>query len=322
MSKLRNQPLVEFDNLTVSYFINKQELRALNRISFHVFKGEIIGIVGESGCGKTTLGISLLKMLPENSRILEGTIKVDSVDVPSLKGEYLRKYRWSKVAMIFQSAMNALDPVKTIQSQMIETILQHSKASKEEVMNRIVTLLDIVGINPSRATSYPHELSGGMKQRVVIAMALCLQPDLIIADEPTTAVDVVYQASILRTLKALREKLGLTIILISHDISIMWEMTDRLAVMYAGKLVEIGKTQNIILNPQHPYTKALLNAVPVIGQDQKKIIGIPGSPPNLSSPPSGCRFHPRCAYAFEKCPTSDPPLQERKEGAVACWLIS
>ncbi|HMK82082.1 MAG TPA: ABC transporter ATP-binding protein [Candidatus Bathyarchaeia archaeon] len=322
MSKLRNQPLVEFDNLTVSYFINKQELRALNRISFHVFKGEIIGIVGESGCGKTTLGISLLKMLPENSRILEGTIKVDSVDVPSLKGEYLRKYRWSKVAMIFQSAMNALDPVKTIQSQMIETILQHSKASKEEVMNRIVTLLDIVGINPSRATSYPHELSGGMKQRVVIAMALCLQPDLIIADEPTTAVDVVYQASILRTLKALREKLGLTIILISHDISIMWEMTDRLAVMYAGKLVEIGKTQNIILNPQHPYTKALLNAVPVIGQDQKKIVGIPGSPPNLSSPPSGCRFHPRCAYAFEKCPTSDPPLQERKEGAVACWLIS
>jgi peptide/nickel transport system ATP-binding protein len=312
------RPMVEIEDLVISYSTPKGELRAVDGVNLTVDKGESIGIVGESGCGKTTLALSLLSM-NEPGKITHGSITVDSVDVRNLKGESLRKYRWEKTAMVFQSAMNALDPVKTIESQIVETMVQHGKFSKSESKSKVQELLKLVNIDPARAQSYPHELSGGMRQRVVIVMALCLSPSVLIADEPTTALDVVVQAGVLRTLKGLQKQFKLTILIISHDVSIMSEMTDRIVVMYAGKIVEIGKTEAVIDNPQHPYTEALLNAVPVVGAEKMQVKGIPGSPPSLIAPPAGCRFAPRCPYAFEKCKT-EPPLVSNGMGAVACWL--
>jgi peptide/nickel transport system ATP-binding protein len=311
---------LEVKSLTIAYGTRTGELRAVEEVDLSVRKGEILGIVGESGCGKSTLAFSLIRMLPKNARLISGEITLDSVNVVSLRKEALRRYRWEKVAMVFQSAMNALDPVKTVESQLEETIRQHQKVSKQEARDRSLALLKMVDIDPSRAKSYPHQLSGGMRQRVVIALALCLDPEILIADEPTTALDVVVQAGILRTLKDLQQRLGLTVLLISHDISIMSGMTDRMAVMYAGKIVEIGPTQSVIDKPLHPYTEALLNAVPTVGAVGQKIRGIPGYPPNLSLKTTGCRFSPRCPYAFEKCQKLEPPLISLGETAASCWL--
>jgi len=310
---------VEIEGLCVSFPTEKGELRAVDHVTLSVNKGELLGIVGESGCGKSTLAFSLLKAVPPPGRVTDGKILVDSVDLRSLKGESLRQYRWRKVAMVFQSAMNALDPVKTIESQMLETILQHQQLTKDDAKERIIRLLSMVKIDKQRRKAFPHELSGGMRQRIVIAMALCLEPKILIADEPTTALDVVVQAGILRIIKELQKELGITIILISHDASIMWEVADRLAVMYAAKIVEVGKTEDVVKNPRHPYTEALLKAVPVLGMDEQVIKGIPGSPPNLITPPHGCRFNPRCQYAFEKCRADEPDLSP-KNGYAACWL--
>jgi len=326
MSDMQSAPLesksvfLNVKSLTIAYRTTRGELRAVDGIDLSVCKGEILGIVGESGCGKSTLAFSLIRMLPKNARILSGEISLDSVNVILLKKEALRRYRWEKVAMVFQSAMNALDPVKTIESQLVETIRQHQDVSKIEAEKRALDLLDLVNIDLSRAKSYPHQLSGGMRQRVVIALALCLNPEILIADEPTTALDVVVQAGVLRTLKDLQQRLGLTVIIISHDISIMAGMTDRMAVMYAGKIVEIGSTSSVIENPQHPYTEALLNAVPTVGVTGQKISGIPGYPPDLSQKIIGCRFSPRCRYAFQKCDIQEPPLMHVKERLASCWL--
>jgi len=311
--------VVEIEDLCVSFPTEKGELKAVDRVSLSINKGELLGIVGESGCGKSTLAFSLLKAVPPPGRLTGGRIIVDSVDLNILKGESLRRFRWKKVAMVFQSAMNALDPVKTIEVQMRETIVQHENISRRDAETRISRLLELVKIDRERRKAFPHELSGGMRQRIVIAMALCLEPKILIADEPTTALDVVVQAGILRTIKDLQKELGITIILISHDASIMWEVADRLAVMYAAKLVEVGNTLEVVGNPRHPYTEALLKAVPVLGIDQQVIKGIPGSPPSLIAPPRGCRFHPRCPYAFDKCLTEEPQLS-RKNGYAACWL--
>jgi peptide/nickel transport system ATP-binding protein len=320
MKSAESSSLLEIQGLVVCYSTARGDLRAVDRLDLAVYKGEVIGVVGESACGKSTLALTLLKALPAPGKVVGGSIKVNSVDIGPLIKDELQRYRWEKVAMIFQFAMNALDPVKTIESQMTETIVQHKRITKEQAKIRVRELLEMVDLDHSVAKSYPHELSGGMRQRVVIAMALCLDPDLLVADEPTTALDVVVQAGVLQTLKYLRRKLGLTVILISHDVSIMWEMSDRLAVMYAGKIVELGSTKEIIEKPQHPYTEALLNAVPVVGKDRKEIRGIPGAPPDLISPPSGCRFHPRCPYAFRKCELQEPPLMTVDERQVACWL--
>ena len=313
-------PFLEVKSLTISYKTPDGELRAVEDVDLSVKKGEILGIVGESGCGKSTLAFSLIRMLPKNARVVSGGITLESIDVISLRKEALRRYRWEKVSMVFQSAMNALDPVKTVESQLVETIKQHQRVSTEEAKTRSLKLLEMVRIDRSRANSYPHQLSGGMRQRVVIALALCLDPEILVADEPTTALDVVVQADILRTLKDLQQRLGLTVILISHDISIMAGMTDRMAVMYAGKIVEIGPTKRVIEKPLHPYTEALLNAVPTIGTADQKIRGIPGYPPNLSRKITGCRFSTRCAYSFEKCQKVEPPLIAIGEVAASCWL--
>ena len=311
--------IVEIDDLCVSFPTEKGDLKAVDHLSLSINQGELLGLVGESGCGKSTLGFSLLKAVPPPGKVTCGKIVVDSVDLDTLKGESLRRFRWKNVAMVFQSAMNALDPVKTVEVQMLETIMQHEKITKEDAEKRITRLLGLVRIDKERKKAFPHELSGGMRQRIVIAMALCLEPKVLIADEPTTALDVVVQAGVLRTIKELQKELGITIILISHDASIMWEVSDRLAVMYAAKLVEVGNTIEVVGNPRHPYTEALLKAVPVLGVDQQVIKGIPGSPPSLIAPPQGCRFNPRCPYVFDKCRIDEPHLT-RNNGYAACWL--
>ena len=318
--KQNQEPLLEIKDLTVAYDTPHGQLRAIEGIDLSVNKGDILGIVGESGCGKSTLALTLQRMLPKNARVISGKITLGSTDVISLRKESLRRYRWEKVAMVFQSAMNALDPVKTVESQLIETMRQHKKVSKEEARTTARELLQLVNIDLSRVSSYPHQLSGGMRQRVVIALALCLDPEILIADEPTTALDVVVQAGVLRTLKDLQQRLGLTILLISHDISLMFGMTNRMAVMYAGKIVETGSTKTVFEKPMHPYTEALLNAVPSIGADQRKIKGIPGYPPSLIQSISGCRFSSRCPYVFAKCKTDEPPLIYTGESYAACWL--
>jgi peptide/nickel transport system ATP-binding protein len=311
--------MVQIENLVVEYPAARGNVRAVDHVDLRINKGEMLGLVGESGCGKTTLGLTLLR-LNSPAKVVSGSVMVDSVDILRLRKEELRRYRWEKTAMVFQSAMNALDPVKTIEAQIVETISQHSKIGKSDARMRVAELLRTVNIDPARASAYPHELSGGMRQRVVIALALCLDPKLLVADEPTTALDVVVQAGILRTLKKLQQELGLTVIMITHDISIMSEMSDRIAVMYAGRIAEIGPTQQILESPMHPYTQALLRAIPDIGTNDE-IRGIPGSPPSLSSPPSGCRFHPRCPYAFDKCKEETPNLIEVGGTRAACWLL-
>ena len=313
--------LLEIEELVVSYSTPKGELRAIDNVNFALDKGEIVGVVGESGCGKSTLGLTLLKMLPSSGKVVTGRIRLGELDVLALKSENLRRYRWEKVSMIFQSAMNALDPVKRVESQIAETIVQHKNMSTDDAQARARELLRMVNIDPSRAKSYPHELSGGMRQRVVIALALCLDSTILIADEPTTALDVVVQAGVLRTLRNLQRRLGLAVILISHDVSIMWGISDRLVVMYAGKIVEVGPTKDVIENPKHPYTECLLNAVPILGNREKEIRSISSSPPSLLSPPKGCRFHPRCPYAFGKCSIEEPPMISVGDGRkAACWL--
>jgi len=312
-------PLVAIRNLVVTYPTPRGELKAVDGVNLDVFRGETLGIVGESGCGKTTLALTLLKM-NSPGKIRSGEVSLNGANILALKGEALRRHRWEKVAMVFQSAMNALDPVKTIESQIVETIIQHSKISKEQARSKVKELLEVVSIDPSRAKSYSHELSGGMRQRVIIALALCLSPLILIADEPTSALDVVVQAGVLRMLKELQNKFGLTVILITHDVSIMSEMSDRLAVMYAGKIVEVGPTKQIIANPNHPYTEALLNAVPTLGVGKTILKGIPGSLPDLISPPTGCRFHPRCPHVVEKCKEKEPPMITCGKDLAACWL--
>lgn len=313
------EKFVEIRNLIISYPTQRGELRAVDGVDLDIYRGELLGIVGESGSGKTTLGLALLRM-NSPGRIVKGSVKVAGQDVLSMDGETLRRFRWEKVAMIFQSAMNALDPVKTVESQIIETMVQHGHTDKEEAKARVRELLTMVKIDPARARSYAHELSGGMRQRIIIALALCLSPSLLIADEPTTALDVIVQASILRTIKELQEKLQLTVVLITHDMSIVGEISDRLAIMYAGKIVEVGATKQVVSEPQHPYTEALIRAVPTIEESSLELKGIPGVPPDPFSPPKGCRFAPRCPYAFDRCRKEEPPLSYDGKDLVACWL--
>jgi peptide/nickel transport system ATP-binding protein len=313
-------PYISVKNLVISYPTELGQIKAVDNVSLSVSKGEIVGLIGESGSGKTTLGLSLLNAVSSPGRIVEGEVRIGSTLVTSLTGDDLRRFQWKTVAMVFQSAMNALDPVQTIGSQIIETITQHTRMRKEEAWNRALELLRMVRLEPNLASAYPHELSGGMRQRVIIALSLCLNPEVIIADEPTTGLDVVVQAGVLRMLKDLRDKLGLTLILISHDVSIMGAMCDRVAVMYAGKIVEVGRTSNIVAEPSHPYAEALLDTVVEVGKSSQATERIPGMPPNMLSPPKGCRFHPRCAYAFDKCRQQEPMLISYHNREVACWL--
>jgi len=316
--------LLEVKDLKAYYFISRGAVKAVDNVSIDLEKGESLGLAGESGCGKSTLGFALMNMLPPPGRVVAGSIKIDGQEIVGMKEDELRKrIRWQEIAMIFQGAMNVLNPVYTVGYQVAEPLIYHKGMGKKEAIEEAKKYLELVGLDPNIVNRYPHELSGGMKQRAVIATALIMSPKVLIADEPTTALDVIVQAQIINLLKELKRKLGLSIIIISHDLSVISELADRLAIMYAGKIVELGPSDSVYSDPVHPYTKALLNAIPRLRKKQERLEFIPGAPPNLLSPPLGCRFHPRCPYRFEPCDKEEPELIEvRPRHFVACHLYT
>jgi len=318
-------PLLVVDQLKTYYKTLRGYVKAVDGISFTVDKHEAVGLAGESGCGKTTAALSILRILPFNGEIVGGRILLDSIDITKLDEEEMRtKIRWKKVSIVFQGAMNALNPVYSIGDQIVEAIRLHEPdVSRREALERAMKLLELVGVDPSRVNSYPHEFSGGMRQRAMIAMALASNPSLLIADEPATALDVIVAAQVLRLLRELKRKLGLGMILITHDLSIIAELCEKTAIMYAGKIVEYGDVITIFKNPQHPYTQGLMASFPSVrAKERVKLVSIPGSPPDLLNPPSGCRFHPRCKFAMEICRKKEPSFLDVGGGhLVACHLI-
>lgn len=313
--------VIEVKNLSVSYKTQSGLIKAVDSVSFNVNKGEILGLAGESACGKTTTALSIMRLHGPNA-VVEGEILFDGKNILEMSDEELRNFRWKGVSLIPQGSMNSLDPVISVGKQLTEAIEAHERLPKGEAWKMAEKLLSSVSIHPSRATNYPHEFSGGMKQRTVVAMALALNPSLVIADEPTTALDVVVQKQLLTLLKQLQSKLGISFLFVSHDLSVIGEIADRVAVMYAGKIVEIGKKDAVLHEPSHPYTQALVNSVPRVFGSRQQLQSIPGTPPT-GIWPRGCRFHPRCAYAFELCKQREPVLELSKTGVqAACHLIS
>ena len=315
--------ILKVENLKMYYHTSKGLVKAINDISFEINTGETLGIVGESGCGKTSLGTSLLRMPSIPGKYEGGKIILDSEDIIPLKEEYIRKnIRWSKISMVFQGAMNSLTPVYTIGSQMIETLNRHVDMSKAEANKLIEEYLGYVGLHSSVAKRYPHELSGGMKQRVVIAAALFLKPKLIILDEPTTALDVIVQAQIINLLKKLKKDFNLSFIFITHDLALEAEISDRVCVMYAGKIAELASNEDIYKNAKHPYTKRLLKATPRLNKAVSKLEFIEGTPPDLLNPPKGCMFYERCKERIDKCKNEEPVIKDIGNGHLcACHLV-
>jgi peptide/nickel transport system ATP-binding protein len=318
-------PVLEVDQLKTYYKILRGYVKAVDGISFSVDKREALGLAGESGCGKTTAALSILRILPSNGEIVGGRIIVDSVDITKLdENEMREKIRWKKVSIVFQGAMNALNPVYSVGDQIVEAIRLHEpEVSKREALERAMKLLELVGVDPSRVSGYPHEFSGGMRQRAMIAMALASNPSLLIADEPATALDVIVAAQVLRLLKELKNKLGLGMILITHDLSIIAELCEKTAIMYAGKIVEYGDVFTIFKKPEHPYTQGLMSSFPSVrAKERMRLISIPGFPPDLLDPPKGCRFYPRCNFAMEICKSKEPAfIDVGKNHFVACHLV-
>ena len=311
-------PKLKVSGLKAYYFTENGTIRAVDGVNFEVAEGESLGIVGESACGKSTLGAALMRSILLPGRIVEGSITLGDDDITKMSSsEFDSKIRWKRISMVFQGAMNALDPVYTVESQLREILTEHRFQGK--IDDKIAESLRQVGLDMSIAKRYPHELSGGMKQRVVIAMALLLDPDILIADEPTTALDMVVQSQIITLLKKLQKEKGITIILITHDLALVSQITDRIGIMYAGQLIEFSATKDIYKNASHPYTQALIEAIPKLRTEDKKIYFVKGSPPSLLSPPTGCRFRDRCVHAMDVC-TRNPPEFEIQRGFVRCWL--
>ena len=299
--------LLEVDNLSIGYQTPKGFLKAVEGVSFSLEKGESLGFVGESGCGKTTMGTALMRLLSRNGSVKGGQILFEGKDLLKISDEEMRLIRWKKIAMIFQAAMNALNPVHRVDDQIAEAILTHDPASsREDAGKQIEDLFQLVGVPKDRMRDYPHQYSGGMKQRAIIAMALACRPRLIIADEPTTALDVIVQHQILEETKKLQKEFEISIIYISHDISVVAEVCHNIGVLYAGRLVEYGSREEVFDSPVHPYTKALLSSYPTLTGEKEKLEPIPGEPPNLIYPPSGCRFYDRCLLAKASCKTEPP----------------
>ena len=305
--------------LKAFYFTTKGIIKAVDDINFEIFDGESLGIAGESACGKSSLGAALLRILQPPGKIVRGSIKLNDEDIIQLSDSHFdKKIRWKKISMIFQGAMNTLDPVYTIGDQMKEIMEQHE--FKGNINSIISESLKQVGLDKSTVEKYPHQLSGGMKQRVVIAMALLLDPEVVIADEPTTALDVLVQAQIMSLLRRLKNEKGMTIILITHDLAVISEIADKIAIMYAGQIVEFGTSSNIYKNAKHPYTQALLSAIPKLHSTDKQMHFVKGSPPNLLNIISGCRFYSRCPHAMEICKEDPPEIKTENNGYVRCWL--
>ncbi|RLQ94787.1 ABC transporter ATP-binding protein [Falsibacillus albus] len=301
--------LLEVQDLTTQFQTKKGVVTAVDGVSFELEEGEAIGLVGESGCGKTTTALSITRLLPDNGRVIGGSVRMDGKDLLSLSENQMRRHRWNDIAIAFQGAMNALNPVMKVGDQVIESIMYHHGKSYAAARKRTKELFELVEIDPKRIDQYPHEFSGGMKQRAMIAMSLACDPKILIGDEPTTALDVMVQAQILDLLERLRKELKMAMILITHDLSVMSDTCDKAAVMYGGKIVEIGSVQQIIENGTHPYTKKLISSFPNMKGKRVLPESIPGTPPDLSEPPSGCYFHDRCAFAEERCRSAIPKLE-------------
>jgi peptide/nickel transport system ATP-binding protein len=305
-------------DLQAQYFTENGTIKAVDHISFTINENESLGIAGESACGKSSLGAAILRIMQPPGKVIGGNIILNGNDIARLSdADFNKRIRWKKISMVFQGAMNSLDPVYTIGNQLKEILEQHN--FKGRIDDKISESLEQVGLDLSVSKKYPHELSGGMKQRVVIAMALLLEPDVVIADEPTTALDVLVQAQIINLLKRLKKEKGMTIIIITHDMAIISEIADKIGIMYAGQVVEFGSAGEIYKDPKHPYTQALISAIPKLRSDNKQIHFIKGNPPDMLNLPSGCRFYARCPHAMDIC-KEDPPIVRTKTGYTLCWL--
>lgn len=313
-------PLLDLRDLRVEYLTPHGRVRAVDGVSFSVHPGEVVGLAGESGSGKSTIAHAILRILRPPALITGGEVLFSGRDTLKMTDAELEEFRWSSISIVFQSAMNALNPVLRVRDQLVD-VMEHHGVPKEQANNRAEKLFDLIGIDRSRLSSYPHELSGGMRQRAVIAIALALTPELLILDEPTTALDVVVQKDILLQMARLREALGLSILFITHDLSLLVEFSSRILIMYAGEIVEDAPARTLFDNPRHPYTVGLMNSFPSISGEKLKLTGIPGSPPDLASPPTGCRFHPRCPRAMPICSQTAPKMKNlAADQAVACHL--
>jgi len=311
-------PILEINDLSVVYKTPGGDVRAVENVSLELNPGEVVGLCGESGSGKSTLAYGATRLLRPPAVVTSGSVKYagrrltnggDPVDLLAMTHHELQAVRWREIAIVFQSAMNALNPVLRVQDQLLDAIRAHLKLSRREAHEKAAELLDLVGIPRNRLRSYPHELSGGMRQRVMIAMALATDPEVVIMDEPTTALDVVVQRDILAQIVELKERLGFAVLFITHDLSLLLELADRIAVMYAGRLMETGASQDLIRDPAHPYTRGLLNSFPSIRGPRRELTGIPGSPPDLRDPLAGCPFVPRCGFAVPACTAVDMTLE-------------
>ena len=312
--------LLTIENLKVYYYTSRGVVKAVDDVSLAINRREMVGLVGESGSGKSTLGYAIVRLLPPQGKIVSGKIVLDGKNLLKLSSSEMRKVRGKEIGMVFQDPLTSLDPLQKVGDQIVETILEHVNISKKEAYDMAAKALMEVGLPPDRLDSYPHQLSGGQRQRVMIALATVLKPKLIIADEPTTALDVIVQDRIMELLASLKEELNTSIILITHDISLAAERADKIAVMYAGHLYEYAPSDEIVLKPLHPYTQGLIQSIPDVFV-RKEIKEIKGNPPDLVNPPSGCRFHPRCPYAVEKCMRKEPAMIRINENRyVKCWL--
>lgn len=316
---------LSIQNVSIAYGTRKGDVQAVRNVNLDLRAGESLALIGESGSGKTTLGLGIVRLLVKTARVTEGEILYrrngTEVDVLKLSDKELRKFRWSECSMVFQSALNAFNPVLRVWDQMLDTAKAHGWTDRKAIRERALEMLRFVQLDANRVIdSYPHELSGGMRQRVLIALALLLDPQVVILDEPTTALDILTQRTIIELLRRMKEEQQFTMIFISHDLAIAAELADRVATMYAGKVIELGSSDDIFYRPRHPYTLGLIRAVPKVSGGFEELFSIPGSPPDLIDMPSGCKFHPRCPFASDKCKQQEPELETvGPDHTAACW---
>jgi peptide/nickel transport system ATP-binding protein len=319
---MRYDAYFQVKNLTVEFQLGKSYYPAVRQLSFDLKQGETFGLAGESGCGKSTAATAIMRLLPDNARIREGAVWFQGRDLLSLAQTELRELWWKNIAMIFQASLNSLNPVKKVVQQIAEVLTVREGIENKRAWERVEELFALIGIRPERARDYPHEFSGGMRQRVMIAMAICLDPSLIIADECTTALDVMIQAQIVNLLKDLNERLNLSMIFINHDLALIAEVCDRVAVMYAGRIVELGPVSDVFFKPIHPYVQLLIKALPSMKERTDQLVSIPGAPPRLKEISAGCSFLPRCPYGDEGCSLQAPPYVEiAADHFAACFKI-
>jgi len=315
-------PLLNVEHLHTYYYLRGGVFKAVNDVSFEISKADTLGLVGESGCGKSTVALSIMNSVPKPGKIVEGKITFDGLDVLSKNEKDMRKLKWKDISMVVQAVMSGFNPVYKISDQIMEAILLHENINKKEARERCMELFSEVGLSPNWLDSYPHELSGGMKQRAFLAMAMSCSPKLLIADEPTTALDVMVQAQIVNLMKKLQKDMDLSILLVTHDIALTAELCNKIAVMYAGKLVEICDVQKFFQDPKHPYSMSLIKSTPSLLTQQKQIEGLSGFPPSLVDLPPGCSFHSRCPFAKPICFKKEPLLTSAKNhGMVACHFV-